>query len=605
MRPRRTTARPVNSVRVPRGLLLGSASGVAVGATFSPYGGALLPFLAFAPLGAALVAGGAPPAPVRATTGTGARPRTACTPAPFALGFTAAAIGHGMGLYWMIPALTWRTALAIPSYLVVVGLIGMLGGAACEGAVALRRRWRWPLPLALGACWTGSEWVAAHVPGFSYAWLSAGMSLGWTPALAAGSELLGARFLTFWTVAVGGWAGVACATWVAGRAGGRGAAGASPLPHLTRRTAAALALAVFPAVAGPVRQATLAPGEAAWRVAAVQPGRESGELGDWLEPLRAAAAGTLDFAAFPERFLAATPREPAGEERGGPEPADVQPADVQPADVQPADVQPADVEPTDVEPADVEPAGPALSGPEPTPTGAALASFAGTLGTPVLVGAMDAELAAGDTVWYNAAFLQAPGAALSSAYRKVRLVPGLEGWGWWRVAASGFGRAGYAAGRDTRPLVSGNRRVGVMVCYDSAFAGTARVLAREGAEWLAVLSNDDWLDPAREFRVTWAYWQHATHGRLRAIENRISLLQIAATGYTFAVPPTGASAPYALEPGAAGVAVLEARRRGRATLFTLTGDLLGPVCLLVFAASLLVERIRPRPGGSVEPRSAL
>ena len=565
----------MNSVRVPRGLLLAAASGVAVGATFSPHGGALLPFLAFAPLGAALVAGGAPPAPAGATAGARAHPRTARTPAPFTLGFTAAAIGHGMGLYWMIPALTWRTALAIPSYLVVVGLIGMLGGAACEGAVALRRRWRWPLPLALGACWTGSEWVAAHVPGFSYAWLSAGMSLGWTPALAAGSELLGARFLTFWTVAVGGWAGVACATWVAGRAGGRGAAGASLLPHITRRTAAALALAVFPAVAGPLRQATLAPRETAWRVAAVQPGRDSGELGDWLEPLRAAAAGILDFAAFPERFLAATPREPTGGERGGPAPADV------------------------------EPTGPALTGPEPTPTGATLASFARTLGTPVLVGAMDAELAAADTVWYNAAFLQAPGAALSSAYRKVRLVPGLEGWGWWRVAASGFGRAGYAAGRDTRPLVSGNRRVGVMICYDSAFAGTARVLAREGAEWLAVLSNDDWLDPAREFRVTWAYWQHATHGRLRAIENRISVLQIAATGYTFAVPPTGASAPYALEPGAAGVAVLEARRRERTTLFTLTGDLLGPVCLLVFAASLLVDRIRPRSGGYVEPRSAL
>lgn len=575
MRPRRNTARPVNSARVPRGLLLAAASGVAVGATFSPHGGALLPFLAFAPLGAALVAGGAAAAPAGATAGARARPRTARTPAPFALGFTAAAIGHGMGLYWMIPALTWRTALAIPSYLVVVGLIGMLGGAACEGAVALRRRWRWPLPFALGACWTGSEWVAAHVPGFSYAWLSAGMSLGWTPSLAAGSELLGARFLTFWTVAAGGWAGVACATWVAGRAGGRGAAGASPLPHITRRTVAALALAVFPAVAGQVRQATLAPGEAAWRVAAVQPGRASGGLGDWLEPLRAAAAGTLDFAAFPERYLAATPRQPTGGERGG------------------------------AALADVEPTGPALTGPQPTATGATLASFARNLGTPVLVGAMDAELAAADTVWYNAAFLQAPGAALSSAYRKVRLVPGLEGWGWWRVAASGFGRAGYAAGRDTRPLVSGNRRVGVMVCYDSAFAGTARVLALEGAEWLAVLSNDDWLDPAREFRVTWAYWQHATHGRLRAIENRISLLQIAATGYTFAVPPTGASAPYALEPGAAGVAVLEARRRERTTLFTLTGDLLGPVCLLVFAASLLVGRIRPRPGGYVEPRSAL
>ena len=530
--------------RVPRGVLLAAASGVAIGATFSPYGGALLPFLAFAPLGAALAA-------ADRTRG----------PAPFAQGFTAAAIGHGIGLYWMIPALTWRSALAIPTYLVVVCLIGMLAGAACEGAAALRRRWRWPLPVALAACWTGSEWLAAHVPGFSYAWLSAGMSLGWTPALAAGSELLGARFLTFWTVAVGGWAGVACATRVGGWVGGRG----GPLPRITRRTAGALALAVFPALAGLMRQTTLPAGDVAWRVAAVQPGREGGELGDWLGPLRAAgAAEAFDFAAFPERFLAAPLRDPGAGEPGG-----------------------------------VRPAG------RPTGTGAALASFAGAVGSAVLVGAMDTEEAAADTLWYNAAFLQAPGGGLSSAYRKVRLVPGLEGTGWWPGALPDFGAAGYAAGREARPLVSGGQRIGVMVCYDSAFGETARVLAREGAEWLAVLSNDDWLDPDREFRVTWAYWQHATHGRLRAIENRISLLQVASTGYTFAVPPTGVAAPFALEPGTAGVVALEASRRGGTTLFTLTGDLLGLACLLVFAAGVVAGRMGRRPGSSVEPLSAL
>lgn len=524
--------------RVPaHGVLLAAASGVAIGATFSPHGGALLPFLAFAPLGAALAAGsGNPP-----------RGRVLPTPAPFALGFTAAALGHGIGLYWMIPALTWRTPLALPSYLVVVGLLGMLGGAACEGAAALRSRWRWPLPVALAACWTGSEWVAAHIPGFSYAWLNAGMSLGWTPALAAGSELLGARFLTFWTVAVGGWAGAVCATLVAGRLAERGVGG-NPLPRITAGTVGALALAVFPAVAGQVRQQLLPAGDASWRVAAVQPGRDGGALEDWLEPLRAAGpVGTVDFAAFPERFLGALPREPAGGE------------------------------------------------------GAALASLARATGTTVLVGAMDVDVAAADTLWYNAAFLQAPGGALSAAYRKVRLVPGLEGWGWWPGAASGSGRGGYAPGRGVRPLVSGARRVGVMVCYDSAFGETARVLAREGAQWLAVVSNDDWLDPVDEFRVTWAYWQHATHGRLRAIENRISVLQIASTGYTFAVPPTGVAAPWALEPGTAGVAVLEARRRGETTLFTLTGDLLGLACLLVLAASLVAARTGLAPGRPSRP----
>ncbi len=510
---------------VPRAVLLAGVSGVAIGASFSPHGGTLLPFLAFAPLGAALAAAVGPRGAVRAATAAVAPPGAAPTLAPFYQGFAAAAIGHGIGLYWMIPALTWRTGLALPAYLAVVCLIGMLGGAACQGAAALHRRWRWPLPVALAACWTGSEWVAAHVPGFSYAWLNAGMALGWNPGLATGSELLGARFLTFWTVAAGAWGGVACARWVAG---------SRDRLRITGRAVGALVLAVSPAVAGQARQTLLQAGsDDSWRVAAVQPGRDGGELGDWLEPLRAAGADEpFDFAAFPERFLASPPRGP----------------------------------------------------------GAALATFAQAVGSVVLVGAVDVEVAAGDTLWYNAAFLQSPGGGLSRAYRKVRLVPGLEGWGWWPGAASASGRGGYAAGRETLPLVFGGRRVGVMVCYDSAFAETARVLARDGAEWLAVLSNDDWLDPAREFRVTWAYWQHATHGRLRAIENRISLLQVSSTGYTFAVPPTGAAEPHALAPGSAGVAVLAATRRGGTTLFTLTGDLLGLACLAVFAAGLVAAR---------------
>ena len=506
-------------------MLLAVASGVALAATFSPYGGVLLPFLAFAPLGAALAGGGA----------------------PFALGFAAATVGHGVGLFWMVPALAWRSALAVPSYLVVVCLIGMLAGAACEGAVLLRRRWRWPLPVALATCWTGWEWIASHIPGFSYAWLNAGMSLGWYPALAAGSELFGARFLTLWTVAVGAWIGVAGANrWVLR---GSGAAGTAP-PWRPRRVLPVLALAALPAVAGPIRQATLPAGDVVARVAAVQPGRGGGGLDDWLEPVRAAGAvAALDFAAFPERFLAVPPLGPG---RGS------------------------------------------LAAGAATEAGAALASFAEVAGVPILIGAADADVGAdpADTVWYNAAFLQGPGGELSGPYRKTRLVPGLEGIGWWPRSLPTFGGYGYAAGRETRPLDHGSARVGAMICYDSAFGGTARALARRGAQWLAVLSNDDWLDPAREFRVTWAYWQHATHARLRAIENRIAVLQIAATGHTFAVSPNGVAAPFALEPGSSGVAVLEASRRTGVTLFTRTGDLLGPACLLVLVAGMVAGRFR-------------
>ena len=504
-----------------RGTLLAAASGVATGATFSPHGGPVLPFLAFAPLAAALrrgVSGVAPANPV----------------APFVQGFVAAVAAHAIGLCWMVPALSWRTRLAVPVYLLVVAMLGVLGGAACSGAAALHRLRRWPLPVALAACWTGFEWTAAHVPGVSYAWLNAGGSLGWYPVAAGGAELLGARILTFWTVAVGGMVGVAACRF-------RERVGVAAM----RGAVLVVGVVGVPLVAGRLRQWSPDEGEVAARVAAVQAGHAGSGAGPaaglegWLEPLRDLAEDTaFDVVVFPERHLA----DPLGDPGDG----------------------------------------------AATPTGRRVADFAAALGTAALVGALDAELRSEgrDTVWYNAAFVQPAGGALSTAYRKNRLVPGLEGTGWMPGGAFGITSRGYGRGRNPQPLPLGDGAVGAMVCYDSAYGPTARALVRGGADWLAVLSNDDWLDPERPFRATWAYWQHATHARLRAIENRISVIQVAATGYTFAVSPGGRVSPAALEAGEEGIAVLSVQGRGAVTLYTRIGDVLGVVCFVVFAVGV-------------------
>lgn len=511
---------------------LAAASGVAIGATFSPFGGPVLPFLAFAPLAAALHR-------------QDSRLAHANPVAPFMHGFVAAAAAHAIGLYWMVPALSWRTGLAVPVYLLVVAMLGVLGGAACSGAVALLRARRWPLPVALAACWTGFEWVAAHVPGVSYAWLNAGGSLAWYPAAAGGAELLGARFLTFWTVAVGGMVGViACRV----REGG----GAAVL----RSAVLVTGVVGVPLVAGQLRQRAFDGGDVAVRVAAVQAGHgrkgadPAADLERWLEPLRDLDRVTpFDVAAFPERHLPALLRH-AGDG-------------------------------------------------EATATGLRVSAFAEALGAATLVGALDAELRdeGRDTIWYNAAFAQPSAGALSPAYRKNRLVPGLEGSGWMHGGVFGLASRGYGRGRDPRPLPLAGGAVGAMVCYDSAYGPTARALASGGADWLAVLSNDDWLDPERPFRATWAYRQHATHARLRAIENRISVIQVAATGYTFAVSPGGRASASVLEAGEEGIAVLSVERRGALTLYTRAGDLLGVACFAVFVLGVVLNHRKSNARG--------
>ncbi len=520
---------------VAAGALLPAASGLAIGLTFSPHGGPVLPFLAFAPLALAL--------------GHTARDADAPPLAPFLQGFTTAVVAHGIGLYWIVPSLSWRTGLAVPTYALVVILIGMVAGAASAAAVFLRTRKHWPLPLALATCWTGFEWLAARVPAVPYAWLNAGGSLAWHPALAAGSELFGARFLAFWTVAAG--AVVASAAQLGGRWIGRcwrtdPTWRGSPLRVAgVSRSAGTLLLLCLPGAFGLLRHNALvgtetAARESVVRVAGVQTGRTAGELSRWLAPLREhVGEQSVVAAVFPERFLG-------------------------------------------------------LPGP-------ALAEFAAALGIDVVAGALDAEVvpdfrdardspdarSSQDTLWYNAAVVQRPGEPLSQFYRKTRLVPGLEAAGAWPSHARSLPSRGYAVGGDPEPLNVGGGKAGVMICYDSAFEANARALVRAGADWLLVVSNDDWLDPALPFRTTWAYWQHATLGRLRALENRISLIQVGATGYTFAVSPTGGRTPLALEPGEEGVAVLTARHRHGATLFTRTGDVLGLACFAVFAAAVL------------------
>lgn len=538
-----------------RPFLLAVASGVLVGATFSPHGGPILPFLAFAPLAFAL-ASNAP---------------------PFAPGFVTAVLAHGIGLYWMIPALSWRTGLAGPVYLLVLVMIGIVAGAAATGAVNLHRSRRWPLPLSLAVCWTGFEWTAAHVPGVSYAWLNAGGSLAWYPPAAAGAELLGARLLTVWTVACGAVAGgvvkgggAVKGGWAAKAGGAAKGGGGEGLWGTTGRVLLLVGLVGIPLALGSVRQTDFTGFTAAdplLRVAMVQAGHGSvadgGEDGSraeaaegvarWIEPLRALRENEhFDIAVFPERHLAATLRDAAG-----------------------GTVSAA---------------------------GREAAGFAGSLGVPILLGALDAQAAdaSADTLWYNAAFALRPDGTVSRGYRKRRLVPGLEGAG---LVGGAFGsrNRGYSAGSETLPVATGGTAVGAMVCYDSAYAETVRALVRAGAEWLAVLSNDDWLDPDLPLRVTWAYWQHATHGRLRAIENRIGLVQVASTGYTFAVGPDGTGSEFVLEPGAQGIAVAGVGRRAATTLFTRVGDVLGLACFVAFVAGLFTRS--PRNGNLPVPGS--
>ena len=427
----------------------------------------------------------------------------------------------------------------------------------------------WSLPTGLAAL----EWFAARVPGLPYAWLNAGGSLAWYPPLAGLAPLLGSTGLSFWTTLTGAAAGAHLAS---RRWRSRASAG-TPGPLMRPvgwGTLAVVAAGLVPGM-GYIWGAGPDPGDGVG-VVAVQPGRvEAGRerggiwgMEGWTESV-AALAQRGDVVVFPEAFVRGAQPEDVGRrmaERLG-------------------------------QPVLYGVVGAAA-------TGGSGASSRGGNATPEDTPQVSTRPAGA----YNGALLVVPGEAPQLGL-KHRLVPGLEG-GAGRVARwLGVDRSAYATASAPSLLRLDGIDVGLLICYDSAFGPVAGDLVREGADVLIVLSNDDWLDPNKPPRATWAYWQHRTQGILRSLEHQVPLVQVATTGTTFAANSRGLTVtPSAQVVRLAGHPDWSERSGTPADLvpvhvqavsrfpmalgaggswFTRTGDMLGLTCFLIVLVALL------------------
>lgn len=163
---------------------------------------------------------------------------------------------------------------------------------------------------------------------------------------------------------------------------------------------------------------------------------------------------------------------------------------------------------------------------------------------------------------------------------KVRLVPPTE--------------AALTPGSPRPPVAWRDRHVAALICWEAVFPGSARRLARAGADLLAVLANDAYAGDGPVPRL------HLRMARLRAAEVGLPVVFVQATGPSAAIAADGrivgrlafahaASLDVDL-PGAAG-----------ATLYRRTGDLVGPgaslACLLIAARRLNRPVGAARKGG--------
>ena len=141
---------------------------------------------------------------------------------------------------------------------------------------------------------------------------------------------------------------------------------------------------------------------------------------------------------------------------------------------------------------------------------------------------------------YNAAVMM-DSSGPQAFYHKSRLVPGAESLPpflhFMVPVFEKFGATeeGYTGQADRTPLATADHRytIAPAVCYESIYGEFMSRYVHNGADILAVITNDGW------WGDTPGYRQHESYARLRAIETRRWVIRAANTGVSCIIDPEG------------------------------------------------------------------
>ncbi|MBI1306819.1 MAG: apolipoprotein N-acyltransferase [Bacteroidetes bacterium] len=181
---------------------------------------------------------------------------------------------------------------------------------------------------------------------------------------------------------------------------------------------------------------------------------------------------------------------------------------------------------------------------------------------------------------------------VEQAYHKSRLVPGVEMMpypGFFKILAPlaiDMGGISGSLGSDKESKIL-DSSMATTICYESIFGEYVGSFVRKGAGTILVITNDGW------WGNTPGYRQHLHYGRLRAIENRRSVVRAANTGISCVINNTGEIITHTewWEPKAFSYDVPEF---SGLTFYATHGDYIGRIAIFIsvfLLLSLIVKRI--------------
>ncbi len=205
--------------------------------------------------------------------------------------------------------------------------------------------------------------------------------------------------------------------------------------------------------------------------------------------------------------------------------------------------------------------------------------------TPILFGALAFRQARGKVTMLNRAYLLSRKGEVAGYYDKIRLVPFGEYLPMKQLLAHRVDTI-----TSVRDLAGGERdflfnvngtKIGVRICFESAFPDLTRRAVEAGAHILVNLSNDAWygkIGAEQALMIT----------AMRAVESKTPVVRVANQGFSAIVSPVGKIQTVSQFSTAAGV-VRDVSWIAVRTAYVRFGDLFAESCVLLTAAGFMLS----------------